>query len=339
MTCTSSKSEDILEEILLTSLEQPLHNRGINCNGRLPCEDPRYAASTSMDEDATQPSTQPFVDPRRLGRNTSGLSKDDESDVICIIHPCSPAAYEVVQFVALTSPQHILQNEGLSRYLEEVENLGESITLPTEEVPAEKAPYEEAALRDEDPPTQPMTSPDKDLATSRDNATLDIALRLSSRVKNPCMGFCFGRNPEKCDIIMGIQNDRKRISQMHFRVYLNQQAIVMLQDVSTNGTVVDGHLLRSKGAGAGLPPTRMIQQGSVIQLITDDPREEIKFIVSMPARDHAADRYQVRLEEYLAYIAQAERQAQAVARAKAEGTAMGLPPVSFCFVTNGGMYD
>ena len=282
-----------------------------------------------MDEDATQPSTQPFVDPRRLGRNTSGLSNDDESDVICIIHPCSPAAYEAVQIVASTSPQHILQNDGLSRYLEEVEDPGASLTVPAEEYLTEETPYDDAAFRDKNPPTQRTKRSDKELTTSRDKSnTLDIALRLSSRLYKPYMGFCFGRNSKKCDIVLGVQNDERRVSGMHFRIYLNQEAIVMLQDVSTNGTVVDGNLLRSKAAGTRFPQSRMIQQGSVIQLITSDPKDEIKFIVSMPARDRAADRYQLRLEEYLAYIAQAERQAEAVARAEAEGNAMGLPTVS-----------
>lgn len=282
-----------------------------------------------MDEEATQPSTQPFVDPRRLGRNTSGLSNDDESDVICIIHPCSPAAYEAVQLVAVTSPQHILQNDGLSRFLDEVENPSASFAVPADECLTEEAPYHDAASRGQNALGQYAKRSDKELTISKDQSnTLDIALRLSSRLHKPYMGFCFGRNPKKCDIVLGIQSDERRVSGMHFRIYLNQQAIVMLQDVSTNGTVVDGNLLKSKGAGAQFPQTRMIQQGSVIQLITNDPKEEIKFIVSMPARDHAVDRYQLRLEEYLAYIAQAERQAEAVARAEAEGNAMGLPTVS-----------
>lgn len=282
-----------------------------------------------MDDDATQLATQPFLDPRRLGRNTFGLSNDDESDVICIIHPCSPAAYEAVQLLASTSPQHILQNGGLSRFLDEVENPSASFTIPAEECLTEEAPYPEAGFRNQNTPEKRAKRSDKELTTSRDPSnTLDIALRLSSRLQKPYMGFCFGRNPKKCDIVLKVQNDERRVSGMHFRIYLNQQAIVMLQDVSTNGTVVDGNLLKSKGAGAQIPQTRMLQQGSVIQLITNDPREEIKFIISMPARDYAADRYQLRLEEYLAYIAQAERQAEAVARAEAEGNAMGLPTVS-----------
>lgn len=283
-----------------------------------------------MDEDATQPATQPFVDPRRLGRNTSGLSNDDESDVICIIHPCSPAAYEAVQFVATNTPQHILQNDGLSHYLDEVEDRVASATVPLEECLTEETPYDDAAFRDKTPPAQRTKRSDKDLATSRDKSnTLDIALRISSRLHKPYMGFCFGRDASKCDIVLGVRDDQRRVSGMHFRIYLTQEGIVMLQDVSTNGTVVDKILLRSKGAGAQCPQNRMIEQGSVIHLLTKDPKDEIRFIVSMPAREHAKDRYALRLAEYLAYIAQAERQAEAVARAVAEGKQMGLPTVSY----------
>ena len=285
-----------------------------------------------MDEDSTQLSTQPFVDPRRLGRNTSGLSVDDESDVICLMHPCSPAAYEATELVAIASPQHILQNDGLSRCLDEDEKLG--AIVPAEESLTEEAPYDKAAFGNESQFALPTKVPNKELAFFRDKSnTLDIALRLSSRVHKPYMGFCFGRNAHKCDIVLGTQSDERRVSGMHFRIYLTQQAIVMLQDVSTNGTVVDGNLLMSdqsriKEAGSHVQQTRMIQQGSIIKLVTKDAKDEIKFIVSMPARDHAADRYQLRLEEYLAYIAQAERQAEAVARADAEGNAMKLPTAS-----------
>lgn len=279
-----------------------------------------------MDDDATQLATQPFDDPRRRGWSTARLSKADESDVICMIHPCSPAAYEAVQFVADTSPQHILQNKGLSRVLDEVENPSSSFAIPAEEYLTEEAPHPEAGFYNQNAPEQRS---DNELTTARGPSdTFDIALRLSSRLQKPYMGFCFGRNPKQCDIVLRVQNDERRVSGMHFRIYLNQQAIVMLEDVSTNGTIVDGNLLRRRGTGAQVPQTRMIQQGSIIRLITVDPKDEIKFIISMPARDDEAERYQVRLEEYLAYIAQTERQAEAVARAEAEGNAMGLPTVS-----------
>src|ERR1700712_3750582 len=66
-----------------------------------------------MADDATQPSTQQMLDPRRMGRNNSGIRETDISDVICILHPASPAAFRVVATTAERAPQHILQNDGL----------------------------------------------------------------------------------------------------------------------------------------------------------------------------------------------------------------------------------
>ena len=60
-------------------------------------------------DEATQ-CTQGVMDPRRVGRNNSGLSYADISDVLCILHPCSPAAFEVVARTADRAPQHVLQN-------------------------------------------------------------------------------------------------------------------------------------------------------------------------------------------------------------------------------------
>lgn len=64
-------------------------------------------------DDATQPATQPYQDPRRLGRNNSGLADEELADVLCILHPTSEAACEAVKYVAEVAPQHVAPNNDL----------------------------------------------------------------------------------------------------------------------------------------------------------------------------------------------------------------------------------
>ena len=270
---------------------QPLHAEGFNVNGRLPSEAPRFSAVGEMDEEPTQQATQPFLDPRRLGRQGSNMREEDESDVICILHPASHGAYSAVKLMVSTSPQHILQNEGLSRYLEEDE-------------------LEESEFDDCD-----------------DTGFPDIALRLSSRVRDPRMGFVFGRDPRNCDIIIGSQDPERRVSNVHLRIFLNPGGIIMLEDMSTNGTCVDGTLLAAKQP-SGRPRTRMLQQGAVIKLITPKDEEGTRFIVGIPTRDRGQDKYESKLSQYLAYINQLQRQGQAVAECAAKGLSTAPPMVS-----------
>lgn len=271
-------------------LTQPLHQRGLFCNGRLPIEAPEFAHHIDMEEEATQPATQPFFDPRRIGRNNSGLTAKDESDVICILHPASTAALRAVALVAKTSPQHILQNEGL----------------------------EVNMVEDDDDDDQKLIFDD-------DGETRDIALRMSSRVREPHLGFCFGRHALKCDFILDDLTDTKHVSNVHFRIYVNKDGILMLHDVSTNGTFVDEVLLKDKDPDATVDKRRMLAQGSIIKLVNSHKEEEYKFIVRIPARDGDRGAYARKLSAYLAAVAQAEISAQA--RLKAKDDFSALPAV------------
>ncbi len=234
-----------------------------------------------MSEEATQPATQPFFDPRRIGRNNSGLTADDEADVICILHPASTAAFRAVALVARTSPQHILQNDGLEVNMEE----------------------------DEDDPD------DQQLNFDDDGTTRDIALRMSSRVREPRLGFCFGRHAVKCDFILEDLGNQKRVSNVHFRIYVNKDGILMLADMSTNGTSVDDNVLKGKTLDPDFDKTRMLAPGSIIQLVTSPQDEEFKFIVRIPARDGDRGAYTRNLTAYLAAIEQAESDAKGKAKA------------------------
>ncbi|KAI9722740.1 MAG: hypothetical protein M1812_001671 [Candelaria pacifica] len=239
-----------------------------------------------MDEEATQPLTQPVFDPRRQGLNNSGLNEHDLTDILCILHPNSIAAHAVVTEAVKSSPQHVLQNEGLSGSLEGGE--------------------------------EPLD--DNEAHESR-----DLALRMSSYLKDPGMGFCFGRNKARCDIGIGSKEEVKRYSNMHLRIYINLGGILMLEDTSTNGTIVDGIQLRGRGPGS--QKQRMLTSTSIIQITTSNAEEEIRFIVRFPARKGLDKDYERKLKDYIAFMAQAQRKARAVVQAQANGQFLALPGV------------
>ncbi|KAL4885220.1 kinase-like domain-containing protein [Aspergillus karnatakaensis] len=199
--------------------------------------------------EATQESTQPCTDPRRENRNNSGLLEEDLSDVICILHPNSPAAIAAVAATAVAAPWHILQKDQVEYGI-------------------------------------------------RGAASLDLALRLSSKVNDPKLGFCFGRTIGRCDILLSADATSRRISNTHFRVYFTDDGILMLEDVSTNGTIVDNNRLRKREQNS-----RMLTNGSVIQVInSDNPPSEVKFVVRMPNRDAFSRQYTENLEKHLTQL-------------------------------------
>ncbi|RAL04614.1 serine/threonine-protein kinase [Aspergillus ibericus CBS 121593] len=215
--------------------------------------------------EATQESTQPCTDPRRMGYNNSGLHDDDMTDIICILHPNSPAAHDAVAATARHRPQHILQREALE--------------------------YE-----------------------CSDTAALDFALRLSSNVYEAGTGFCFGRNRARCDLLIADANS-KRISNTHFRIYLTQDGIIMLEDTSTNGTIVDNCRLRKSQK----EKSRMLVNGSVIQVPNGEVlgSEEVRFIVRLPSREGFVMQY---TENVLHYFERIEAQRAGAVRARARAT-------------------
>jgi serine/threonine protein kinase len=212
--------------------------------------------------EATQPLTQPYFDPRRLGRNNSDVSDHDASDVICILAPNSPLAYDAVLATMLAAPQHILQNEDL-----------QGITP--------------------DDLLSPQFTPG--------NSSRDIALRISSQVKNPAAGFVFGRNKSRCDVLLVDDEEDRSVSNMHFKIFLNPQGILMLQDTSTNGTIVDDNHLRCKnkhGVRHEKPPMRMIDNGALITVIGKE-KAEIKFLVRNPKRGDYEGAFLANLNKFI----------------------------------------
>lgn len=209
----------------------------------------------------TQQATQPFEDPRRRGKTLSNMSDDDISDVICLLHPNSPAAFQAVQATILTAPEHILQNEDLDGVTEEDLLFNSALQQPRE-----------------------------------------IALRMSSTVHYPKDGFRFGRNPTLCDVLLtGDQHD-KLISNIHFKIFVNSQGSLMLQDLSTNGTILDDEHLKAKdrrGLPMPKPAMRALKNGAIICVLGGPNKTEIKFVVRIPSRGDHEDQYEDKLRQYL----------------------------------------
>ncbi|KAJ5591997.1 uncharacterized protein N7459_002366 [Penicillium hispanicum] len=231
--------------------------------------------------EATQESTQPCADPRRMGLNNSGLQEQDLADIICILHPNSHAAHDAVAATAGMGTQHILQKDAL------------------------------------------------DFETS-ETAALDVALRLSSKVHDLGVGYCFGRNRARCDILLAADDEAKRVSNSHFRIYLTGDGIIMLQDTSTNGTIVDNCRLRKSQKDN----SRMLTNGSVIQVVTGNQgSDEVRFVVRIPSREGFAVQY---TQNVLRYFERVQRVATGVQPKARQGSTQ--PVLSWSVANAYGMH-
>ncbi|KAG7292242.1 hypothetical protein NEMBOFW57_002277 [Staphylotrichum longicolle] len=217
------------------------------------------------DSQPTQP-TQTVVDPRRLGQQTSGFSDEDISPIICLLLPYSESAREEVRRIAAETSQHMVGREDVD---------GLALDYSPEDDSRNFA------------------------GVHSDVGEHHIALRFSSQVKDPLQGFTFGRNPNDCDICL--RNDpARRLSKIHFRIYLNEWGVLMLEDRSTNGTVVDQTLLKRKDSPAS-DVRRTLESGSKIKILMHEPDRDIVFLVRIPVREGVyEDAYKRNLDDYLA---------------------------------------
>ncbi|KAF2498471.1 Pkinase-domain-containing protein [Lophium mytilinum] len=221
-----------------------------------------------MDSQLTQPLTQQTLDPRRLGRNNSGLKDSDISDVLCILHPASIAAYRIVQEAAVNTPEHVLQNEGLTTF----DNVESGLDLEEQEtiiIDGEK----------------------------KSTAGNDLALRMSSHTINTFGGFYFGRNASLCDIVFSADS-AKRTSNKHFRIFVNTNSMLMLEDTSTNGTVVDDVLLKCRDPHHH-PTQRVLDQGSIVCIQSTLDKDLVKFVVRFPSREGHEEAYDEKFRNYV----------------------------------------
>ena len=270
-----------------------------------------------MEENCTQPATQQV--PRKEGFN-SVLDEQDESDIICILLPTSPAAHEAVELTAHAAPQHILQNHGLSHIYEAPD---EDMTTGGDTRPGDEVNDPEDLNAQLPDPNQPKW----------DGPAKDIALRFSSKVHNLGLGFTFGRNPARCDLLLS-NNDNNMISNRHFRIFMKNNGSLMIEDTSTNGTIIDDVVLCGPKANR-LDPRPESQHtlcnGGTIEVILQGKQrgQSIRFSVKMPQRSEiGAEKYEQNCIAYIKCVEQAERQHGFLAEAAKNGTAPDIPPVS-----------
>ncbi|TWU77100.1 hypothetical protein ED733_008180 [Metarhizium rileyi] len=219
-----------------------------------------------MDGDEPTQATQNVLDPRRVGKQNSGFSDEDVSDIICVLYPHSDSARQEVHRLASEDSQYIIGKD-------EADDVEPDYDL------------EDHASRFESHPIS--------------HGNHAIILRLSSHVKNPSAGFAFGRNSARCDVVF-VNDPLRRISNIHFRIYVNEYGSVMIEDQSTNGTFVDRQLLtrhpKDKTASAN---KWVLGSGNRIRVVLHSETRDLTFRVRIPRRDDDYDRaYIAKVNEY-----------------------------------------
>lgn len=82
----------------------------------------------------------------------------------------------------------------------------------------------------------------------------------------------------------------------------------MLEDQSTNGTIVDDTLLHKKDKENGRDQ-HTLALGSIITLTMTPPEQDFRFVVRIPQRDDDAERkYQENLTDYFVRINRAQKE-------------------------------
>lgn len=266
---------------MLTSISQTMLERGFNCNGEPPC-------NTFKSDENLPPSTQelPLIGTSRQC-SSAEISRDDETDVLCILRPTSEEAWRTVMLVAETTPQHILQNKSKICTFQDsrvVKNHLHAWAPPSHTVLLEHV---------------------KIGGSSLENPS-DIALRLSSQLKDRHRGFVFGRSQSRCDILMPGRAGQF-VSGVHFRVFVNEEGLTMLENISRNGTLVDGHFLEANSENPNVKSTRMIVCGSLIEILYGNQHTSIRFVVGVPNRQYLEAEWGQRLAEYVKYLKQPHR--------------------------------
>ena len=222
-------------------------------------------------EECTQPSTQLQQADQRPEPLYSSPAFDD---VICLLHPASQPALDMVKLIWKQTPKHILQN--VNHQL--------------------KVSHEP-----EDDDLKMDNLKEVDSKESKEPSSLDIALRTSSPLRNLALQFVFGRDPDKADVCVRLNTSHDiRISAMHFRIYVNPHGVLMIQDHSTNGTRVDWTNLHKAHT------KRMLTHGTMIEFaaLSDKTAGTLKwarFIVKLPVRNNE-EQYKANLKEYLARV-------------------------------------
>jgi len=205
------------------------------------------------EEEATQPCTQPLGATKGNSDNTTG--------VLCVLFPTSPSARATVARLLHTNQDFVFAQPATAPLATNIS----TVTTSDEQ----------------------LENPER-----LDPQTLSIALRFPPGPRDAKGGFCFGRNVQRCDIIIGDSQSTRRISNIHFRIFVNEQHILMLEDCSTNGTYVDDiflgpvtHNAHGRKPDGMRPRSRQLGNGTQIQVLKEPKEETIKFMVRIPKAD------------------------------------------------------
>jgi hypothetical protein len=234
-----------------------------------------------MEDDNTQPATQPVMDGRRVGQINSELSGRDIADVLAILTASSPAAYRVVEETAATRPEHVLFPHQYDSFENQLVDIEEQETIIIDRPNLSSNGFAKGAT--------------------------SLVLRMSSPRINDSVGFVLGRNPQMADIVFG-QDSGKRVSNQHFRIYLNAELVLMVEDMSTNGTVVDDVLLKCRDRRCH--KQRMINTGSIIRIQTSNDPDFVEFIVRIPSRVAHMKEFQKNIRDFMTRCATTEEDFQ-----------------------------
>ncbi|KAL1901958.1 Protein kinase protein rad53 [Sporothrix stenoceras] len=217
----------------------------------------------------TQPATQNVIDPRRVGKQNSGFTDEDIADIVCLLFPYSINARNEAARLAREGSPFIIGRE-------EAQNVDVDYT------------HEDRAGNFGLSTAGPGTGP-------------AFVLRLSAHVKDPLQGFTFGRNANRCDICFN-NDSLRRLSNIHFRIFINEHGVLMLQDQSTNGTAVDDVLLKARRPG--MPNKRTLNSGTKVSILLQNDAHDLEFLVRVPRREGQYESaYQRNLHAYLERLA------------------------------------
>ncbi|KAF1950553.1 kinase-like protein [Byssothecium circinans] len=242
-------------------------------------------AHIKTEDEAMQSATQQDFDPRQRRRNASDLNDEDMADVLAILHPASPNAIKILEHTVEACPEYVLFRRSFDSCSSHMEEQGTIIIGQND---------------------------GRFVQGSHTSADLVLRMSAAKKLKFPNRGFVFGRYRDRSDIVF-YPDSEILYSRQHFRIYLNSDAILMIEDISTNGTLVDDHLLKNRNPR--LPKVRMLNSGSIITLATPGDAEAIKFVVRIPSRDSHMDRFQKNIRKFLTECATGEERAMSEEKA------------------------
>ena len=207
-----------------------------------------------------------------MGGQNSGFSDEDISDIICILLPASRIAHQEVRQLAAEGSPHIFK--------------------PHDDMEHDYHLEDDASHFDLGP------------SAATENA---LILRLSAQTKDPLLGYTFGRNSQRCDVPFR-HDPHKRLSNIHFRIYVNEFGSLMIEDTSTNGTYVDTGLLQAARSrnrrSVAVGDKRTLESGLKVGIaLAGGDQTDLRFLVRIPRREGAYDKaYTAKVKEYLARL-------------------------------------